>query len=89
LHACGQQRVLEEDVSSQHCQIKLGAEFVPHGAILQQTWMVNDIQTGQVRRVHNVVKRFFSNPFEVDQFQILKTKQEDRELCARRRFDVV
>jgi hypothetical protein len=46
--------------------------------------MANDIQTGQARQVHNVVNRFTINPLEVDQFQILKTKQEDRELLCKR-----
>jgi len=43
--------------------------------LMQQNcpWMANYIQTGQVRRVHNVVKRLTSNRLEVDQFQILKT----------------
>jgi hypothetical protein len=50
--------------------------------------MANYMQTGQVRRVHNVVKRLLSNRLEVDQFQILKTTGA-RELYARRRFDDV
>jgi hypothetical protein len=57
--------------SSQHCQIKLVAEFVQHRPTKLDGQ--NYIQTGQVRRVHNVVKRLTSNRLEVDQFQILKT----------------